>query len=346
MDRIDLFGVFVRVVECASFTKAADTLGLPRSTVSTAVQQLERRLGGRLLHRTTRSVVPTPDGLAIYERCTRLLADCEEMEALLRPSAAGPHGKLRINVPSRIGRLILAPALPDFFALYPEVEIVLGITDRPVDLIPEGVDCVIRVGTPAESELVARRIGELELINCASPAYLAAFGSPQDAADLGQHKAVQFLDPSSGRPVPWEWMEAGRLETRDVAGPVSVNDAEAYIACCLAGLGLIQIPAYDVAAHLAAGELVEVMPHQRAPSMPMAFLYPHRRHVSHRLAVFMDWAQDLMRGHVGSARPSARPGGRIAVDGAGVQSGLETSASPGLAPAASTHAKRKVPRRG
>lgn len=295
MDRIDLFRIYARVVECESFTQAAKALGLPRSSVSAAVAALEQRIGTRLLQRTTRRVSATQDGAAFYEHCARLVADVEETEALFRHSAARPAGRLRIDVPGRIGRLIIAPALPDFLARYPEIDIDLSVTDRAANLIEDGIDCVLRVGPLSDSGLIARSVGELPLINVASAGYLAAHGVPTHPGELDGHRAVNYASPSTGRIEPWEWLEDGTLHGRALPGRVTVNSAEAYIACCLAGLGLIQIPAYDVAEHLAAGELVEVMPRHRAAPMPMTLLYPHRRHLSRRLQVLADWLVALLR---------------------------------------------------
>ncbi len=294
LDRIDLFRIFARVVECASFTRAADLLGLPRSSVSAAIQELEGRLGTRLLHRTTRKVSPTQDGSAFYERCRRLVSDVEDAENLFRQTAAGPSGKLRIDMPSRIGRLVVAPALPDFLTRYPGINIDLGLTDRAVDLVEDSVDCVLRVGPLSDSGLIARAIGDLPLINVASRAYLEEHGIPKTPADLDAHLAVNYASPSSGRVEAWEWVEDGEIRRLSMRARVTVNSAEAYIACCLAGLGLIQIPAYDVKGHLATGELVEVLPGHRAAPMPMTLLYPHKRHLSRRLQVFADWLDRLL----------------------------------------------------
>lgn len=298
MDRIELFRIFTRVVESASFTRAADTLGLPRSSVSAAVQTLETRLGTRLLHRTTRKVAPTQDGAAFYERCLRLISDMDEAENLFRRSASGPTGRLRVDLPSRIGRLIVAPALPEFLARYPGIDIDIGMTDRAVHLIEESVDCALRVGPLADSGLIARPFGTLRLINVASPDYLQRHGTPLTPDDLGAHVAVNYASPSSGRVEDWEWIEGGEVRTVSVTGRVSVNSAEGSIACCLAGLGLIQIPAFDVIDHIREGRLVEVMPDHVAAPMPMALLYPHRQHLSRRLKVFADWLEGLMRGVV------------------------------------------------
>lgn len=295
MDRIDLFRIFARVVECASFTRAAGLLGIPRSSVSAAVIELEARLGARLLHRTTRRVAPTQDGAAFYERCLRLVADVEETENLFRQTSAQLRGKLRINVPGRIGRLVISPALPDFLDRYPGIDIDLGVTDRSVNLVEENVDCVLRVGPLSDSTLIARLIGNLPLINVASPLYLARHGTPATPADLPAHLVISYASPSTGRVDAWEWTERGETRPLGVRSRVSVNSAEAYIACCIAGLGLIQIPAYDVKHHLEAGELVEVMPLHRAAPMPMTLIYPHRQHLSRRLQVFADWMEAVLR---------------------------------------------------
>ncbi|WP_088154711.1 LysR family transcriptional regulator [Achromobacter xylosoxidans] len=296
MDRIDLFRVYARVVECANFSRAADTLGLPRSTVSAAVQELEGRLGARLLNRTTRQVAPTQEGAAFYERCLRLVADMEEAENLFRHASVGPSGMLRVDVPGRVGRLIVAPALPAFLEAYPQIDVTLGVTDRAVNLIEEGVDCVLRVGVLPDSGLVARPIGMLGLINVASPAYLARHGVPVAPDDLAAgHVCVNYASPSSGRLAPWEWLDGSVSRTVPLRGRVTVNSAEAYIASCVAGLGLIQIPAYDVQPQIAAGELVEVMPDHRPAPMPMTLLYPQRPSPSRRVQVFADWLEALLR---------------------------------------------------
>ena len=203
---------------------------------------------------------------------------------------------LRVDMPGRIGRLIVAPALPAFLELYPQISVNLGVTDRTVNLIEERVDCVLRVGTLRDSGLIARAIGDLRLINVASPAYLARHGTPQSPADLLRHQSIQYASPSSGRVATWDWIEHGTLQTLNMQGRVIVNSADAYIACCLSGLGLIQIPAFDVQTHLRAGELVEVLPRHRPASMPMTLLYPHRQHLSRRFQVFAEWLETLLTG--------------------------------------------------
>jgi len=302
VDRIDLLRIFARVVECSNFTRAADTLGLPRSSVSAAVLELEGRVGTRLLHRTTRKVSLTQDGVTFYERCVQLVADYTEVETLFREIAVGPSGRIRVDVPGRVGRLVVAPALPEFLAAYPGIDVDLGVSDRAVDLIEDGLDCVLRVGPLTDSGLVARPFGELEQVNVASPTYLQRHGVPETPGQLTSHLAVNYASPTTGRVYDWEWQEGGETHTLALRARVTVNSAEAYIASCLAGLGLIQIPAYDVQAHIDAGELVEVLPGFRPASLPVTLLYPHRQQRSRRLQVFADWLEQLVRGRMTSAR--------------------------------------------
>jgi len=295
MDRIDHLRIFVRIASCRSFAQAADQLGLPRATVSLAIQQLETRLGTRLLNRTTRRVGLTQDGEALLERAAAVLADMEDIEQQFRPAAGRAVGRLRVDVPSRIARRLIAPALPDLLALHPELHVELGSSDRAVDLVHEGVDCALRVGPLAASSLVARPLGEIELINCASPAYLARHGTPRGPQDLAAHEVVDYVSPTSGRSAPWEWVADGQTHTAQPRSRVSANNAETYIACALAGLGLIQIPAFDVQHHLHSGQLVALMPGARAAPMPVHLVYPHRKHLSRRLQAFMVWLEALMR---------------------------------------------------
>lgn len=264
-------------------------LNIPRSTVSTAIQDLEARVGVRLLARTTRFVAPTTDGAAFYTHCVQIIRDVEDVETLFRRDDVELQGILRVNIPGRIGRLIIAPALPKFLERYPSIKIELGVTDRLVNLIEDGLDCVLRVGPLKDTNLIGRKIGDLSLINVASPSYLDRFGMPQTPADLSQHHMVRYASPSTGRVEAWEWVEGTKTHTVLVDGYVTVNSAETSIACCLAGLGLIQVPRYDVIPYLLAGELVEVMPKWRAQPLPMTLLYPHRKHLSRRLNVFMEW---------------------------------------------------------
>lgn len=302
MDRLLRYRVFVQVAEMRSFIHAADALHLPRATVSAAVRELETELGARLLHRTTRQVQVTGDGAQLMERARALLADADELAVLFRAPGGEVSGQLRVDLPSRIARRLVAPALPELLDRHPRLRIALGSGDREIDLVREGVDCVLRVGELADSSLVRRPLGRIALVNCASPAYLRVHGTPQAPEDLaGGHVAVGYLGPD-GREQAWEYTLAGVTRGVPLPSRVQVNHAENYLACCLAGLGLAQIPRYDVQALLAAGRLVEVLPAFRAPSMPVAVLYPHRRQHSPRLQVFIDWLADLLAPCMDEAR--------------------------------------------
>lgn len=297
MDRIDQLRIFIRVAESGGFTLAADQLDLPRPTVSLAIRQLEARLGARLFNRTTRRVTLTQDGEALLERSMALVADSEELEQIFRPQARSIRGRLRVDLPSRIARRQVAPALPQFFARYPGIELDLGSSDRALDLVHEGIDCALRVGKLASSSLVARPMGMFRLINCASPDYFERHGVPCQPSDLQRHLAVNFASSGSGRVMAWEWQADGQIKSQMMQAQVSANNAETYIACALAGLGLIQIPAFDVREHLDSGELVEVLRDWPAPPMPVQIVYPHRRHLSRRVQVFSEWLKELMSGY-------------------------------------------------
>lgn len=300
MDRFDQYRVFAQVAEMGSFIKAAHALDAPRASVSAAIQQLETQLGVRLLHRTTRQVRLTADGEQLLERVLPLLAEVEDIDQLFQASERQVSGRLSIDVPSRVARRLIAPQLPGLLRRHPRLQVVLSSTDRAIDLVQEGVDCAVRIGALHDSSLVVRPLGSIALINCASPAYLREHGEPMQPEDLASgHWAVGYASPKTGRELPWETvLPDGDVRQDPVRSRVVVNNAESYIACCLAGLGLIQIPRFDVQHLLTAGELVEVMPAARAASMPVSLLYPHRRQRSRRLAVFHEWFEGLMAGYV------------------------------------------------
>lgn len=306
MDRLDQYRVFVQVAEMGSFIRAANALDMPRATVSAAVQQLETRVGTRLLHRTTRAVHLTADGALLLERLRALLADAEDVDQLFQDQQRQVSGRLNVDVPSRIARRLIAPALPALLRRHPKLVLGLGSTDRSIDLVHEGVDCAVRVGSVEAGGLALRPIGRIALINCASPAYLHEHGTPRRIDDLANgHLAVGYASPSTGRELPWETLVSGQILTTAVPSRVIVNNAESYIACCLAGLGMIQIPRFDVLPMLQAGELVEVMPDARSAPMDVAFLYPHRRQRSRRLSAFIEWFEELVGPHL-ERRPAPR----------------------------------------
>lgn len=294
MDRFHAMRLFTRIVELGSFTKAADDLQLPRATVTHAVQQLEKRLGTRLLHRTTRQVSASQDGQAYYERCRRLLADLEEAETAFANSAAQPKGKLRVDLQGTLAKHFVLPVIADFFARYPGIELEIGMGDRFVDLVREGVDCVLRAGELSDSSMVARRVARLRQVTCASRDYLARHGTPDTVEALRGHQAVNFLSPRDGRPLPFEFLINGATRSLQLQGQVAVSDADAYVACCAAHLGLIQLPRYHVAARLDSGCFVEVLAPWRPAPMPVSVLYPQHRQLSPRVRVFVDWLVEVM----------------------------------------------------
>ncbi len=260
MDRLETMTVFARVAELESFTGAAKSLGLPKATVSKAVFQLEERLGARLLQRTTRRVSLTHDGRAFYERCKDLLVDAEEVERLFQKSGETLKGRIRIDLPSRLARLRVIPQLPKFLAEHPMLELEVGSTDRPVDLVREGYDCVVRVGSAGDAGVIARRIGEMRLINLASPTYLKARGVPRRLEDLDNHEVVHWAGTFGQRPGGWEYQEDGEWKERPMKGRVTVNNAEAYVAAAVAGLGLIQTAGQSESAAAESSGGVYVVP--------------------------------------------------------------------------------------
>ena len=285
---------FLMVAGEGSLAAAAKALRLTPSAVSRSIARLEQRLGVTLLRRTTRALALTPEGVAYRDRMAVLLGDMMALEAGLGEDRTAPRGLLRINASPSFGIECLIPILPGFRALYPAVTVDLTLSDTIVDLVEERADIAIRIGPLRDTSLRAKKLGHSAMVLVASPAYLARYGMPQTPADLENHQVVRYASPTSERVAPWEWMEQDKRQVLDLPGRVTVNNAEAYIACCLSGLGLIQIPAYDVQAHLQAGELVEVLPDHRAAPMPMSLLYLHRQHLSRRFQVFADWLETLL----------------------------------------------------
>ncbi len=294
MDQIQSMRVFARVVEAGSFTKAAESLAMPKGSATKLVQQLETRLRVKLLNRTTRRVTVTPDGAAYYERTSRLLNDLDDIEASMTNAQANPSGRLRVDVGSSVARLVIIPALGEFYRRYPDIRLDLGVSDRPVDLITDNVDCVIRGGDLVEQSLVARRIANLELITVATPGYLAKHGVPRHPHDLEDgHRMVNYFSARSGRPYPNEFLKDG--ERIEVAGSyqVAVNESNAHLAAVLAGLGIGESARFMAAPHLAAGELVELMPDWTRPPVPVHVVYPPNRHLSAKVRVFVEWAAEV-----------------------------------------------------
>lgn len=308
MDRFDAMQAFARVVEAGSFTKAAETLRLSRSTVSALVRQLEAHLRVKLLHRTTRQVSVTADGAAYYERVVHLLGDLDDAETSLSGATAAPRGRLRVDVPSPFARTLLVPALPDFHARYPDIQLDLGVSDRRVDLIGEHVDCVVRGGLITDPSLVARHIGDLQLGVYAAPRYLQRMGTPSHphALEGSDHRIVGFLWARTGRPLPYAMRRGDESVGVHGSYVVALDDGNAYLAAGLAGLGVLWLPTYMADTHVAQGELVALFEDWTLTPMPLHLAFPPNRHVSAKLRVFIDWIVDLVDRHLPvTTRPPA-----------------------------------------
>lgn len=307
MNLLDAMAVFLRVLDTGSFTRAAEQLGRPKARVSTLVQQLEATLGTRLLHRTTRRVQPTPDGEAYAARCRELLNDVDELQATFRPGPSGLTGHLRVDMPLGAAREIVIPLLAGWLQEHPGIELELGSTDRRVDPVREGYDCVLRVGTLPDSSLIVRPLGAYPMVNVASPAYVAAHGLPQTLEALRDgHRLVRYSPLLDGRSAGFEYRDPADGSSRELALPaaLTVNNSIAYVAACEAGLGLIQVPESGVRLALASGRLVELLPAWRPPPMPVSLLYPHRRQLPRRVQVFMDWIEAAMRQRLAAGPPA------------------------------------------
>ncbi|CAG4889596.1 LysR family transcriptional regulator [Paraburkholderia saeva] len=299
MDTLQAMRVFVRIVEAGSLTRAADSSGMSMPTVSKLLQTLEHHLGCKLLNRTTRKVSLTEDGHAYYQRCVAVISEIDDMEASLSQAKVAPKGRLKVNLPSALARHLLIPALPDFVALYPDIHVELGLTDRQVDVVGEGVDCVLRVGVLSDSGLVAKRVGSITTCVCGTPEYLARYGTPTTIADLDRHVGINYVSKATGRSQMWEFFVDGETTSVAMRGPVSVNDADAYMACVLAGLGLGKTGRYMIEPYLRDGHLKEVLQPFKAIPRPVSILYVPNRHQTQKLKVFIEWITALFAQHPG-----------------------------------------------
>lgn len=293
MDRFDTMLAFTRVVELESFTKAAMSLNLPKTTVSAQVLALEKRLRVKLLHRTTRRISVTTDGAAYYERAIRLLNELEETEAALHQATSNPKGRLRVDVPTPLGRLVIIPALQDFLKRYPEIQLEIGCDDRPIDLLEEGVDCVIRVGHPLDSTLVARRVGTMQFMLVASPEYLQTYGRPTHHDDLQRHQAVHFFSSKTGKVRNFMLEHAGEEQEVPTTRKLAINNGDAIVAAALAGIGICQLPSFMVQGYLNDGKLERVLSDYPPGSLPLNALYPQNRHLSSKVRTFIEWVAEL-----------------------------------------------------
>jgi LysR family transcriptional regulator for bpeEF and oprC len=297
MDRFDTMLAFTRVVELHSFTKASASLNIPKTTLSAQVHALEERLRVKLLHRTTRHISVTPDGAAYYERAVRLLNELEETEAAITRLTTSPRGRLRVDIPGSLGRRVIVPELGNFLKRYPEIELEVGCTDRQVDLLQEGVDCVIRGGPTAltvDESLVARRIGSIKLVTCATPNYLREYGTPATLMDVERHNIVHYASPRSGKVYGFVYLENGAKVAIFGKRCITLNDTDACVEAALAGIGLVQLPEFSVTNYVAAGKLKPVLEDKPTETVPLYILYPQNRHISSKVRAFVEWAAELL----------------------------------------------------
>jgi DNA-binding transcriptional LysR family regulator len=294
MDTLDLMRVFVRVCEVESFTGAAESLNMPKASISQYVQKLEASLDTRLLHRTTRKVTITQDGMTFYDRCKDLLADVDEVENMFNRNETNVSGRIRVDMPTNLAKNYVIKRLPEFLEKYPNIEVELSSTDRKVDLIKEGFDCVIRIGNLSDSGLIAKKVTEFSILNCVSPSYIKKFGTPKKLDDLAKHFEVHYSSTLGAKPDGFEYFDGEKYATIKMKGLITVNNSDAYMAACLAGLGIIQVPTLGARPLIKEGLLVEVLPKLKAEPMPVSVVYPHRRNLSRRVRIFIEWVDSII----------------------------------------------------
>ncbi len=293
-DQLLAMRAFARVVEAGTFTRASDSLDMPKATLTKLIQTLEAHLRTRLLNRTTRRVTVTPDGAAYYERVIQFLADLDELDGSMALSQASPKGRLRIDISGSLANLVVIPALPVFLARYPDIQIDIGVTDRPVNLVAENVDCVVRAGEITDQSLIARRVAELSFVTCAAPSYLQRHGEPQHPKDLEQeHTVVGYFSADSGRHWSPNFLIDNKPTDINARYIAAFNDSSSYVAAGLAGLGIIQPPLFMVRQHFNAGTLQPVLTQWATEPMPLHIVYPPNRHLSAKLRIFVDWIAEL-----------------------------------------------------
>lgn len=295
MDKIAAIKAFVRVAELESFSHAAQSLNLANASVTIMIQSLETLLATKLLERTTRRVQLTPEGKSFLERSKDMLSDLEDMETMFVSDGAQIKGKIRVDMTGPMARNTVIPRLGEFLQKHPGIEIELSSSERRVDLIREGIDCVVRGGKYSEAGLAERPIGELTQVNAASPSYLAAYGTPENLGNLKAHKLIFFQPILGVAQHGFEYFDGERYREIRMGGFISVNSADAYKAACLAGLGICQTPRIAVAHELKSGSLIEILPKLRAEPMPLKLVYPERRMLAKRVRVFIDWLEPVLK---------------------------------------------------
>ncbi|MEN0036767.1 MAG: LysR family transcriptional regulator [Cellvibrio sp.] len=295
MEFVQQVKVFVSVVDLGSFAKAADALSMTRPSVTNAINALESSIGARLLHRTTRRSSLTGEGEIFYEKAMQLLSEVAETKNLFGGSGDSPHGRLRIDIPVAVASTIIIPQLPEFQRRYPSIEVILGVSDQPTDLIADGVDCVLRIGGNSPPTMVSRLVAHIPMVFCASPEYLANYGTPKNIEDLSEHHAVTYFSGRGRRRMEWNIFEDGKERIVHMRSSMLVNDTAAYVDCAMAGMGLIQVAGVYVEDRLKSGALIEVLPDRQHVTLPLSVLYPNRQHLSPAVRAFVDWTVEIFR---------------------------------------------------
>jgi LysR family transcriptional regulator for bpeEF and oprC len=293
MDFIQQLRIFVAVADHGSFARGAEALRLARPSVTNAIVALEDTVGACLLHRTTRRASLTGEGEVFYERATQVLADAAETRNLFGGSSEKPRGRLRIDIPVALAKSLIIPGLAEFNATFPDVDIVLGVSDQPADLLADGIDCVLRLGELAVTSMVSRVVAHVALVTCASPAYFSAWGMPKTIDDLASHKAIIYFSGRGRHRMDWHFLEGEDERTIRMKPAILVNDSEALVSCALEGMGMIQALGVNVEEHLATGRLVVALSELKALRRPVSIMYPARQHLAPQVRAFIDWITDL-----------------------------------------------------
>jgi len=292
MELLQAMQVFARLAELGSFTKVAEATESGRPYITRSIAQLEASLGVRLFHRTTRKVRLTAEGEQFYERVKGILAEIADTTAMFDRSGATLQGRLRVDIPTAFSQRSFIESLRSFTAAFPDIELVVGVTDRTVDLVAEGVDCVLRIGELPDSSMVGRQIGTVEMVTCAAPQYLKQWGEPKALSDLIHHRGVNFLSGQSNRHLSWYFQDGGEEQLYPSRGAITVNESNAYVHCGLVGFGIIQAPGITVDAFLDSGELVEILQPYRPTPRKVSVLYPSRTHLAPQVNAFADWLRE------------------------------------------------------
>lgn len=300
MIRPEVLNIYVRLCETLSFTKTAEALNIPKSTVSDSIKRLEEVFGVSLIKRTTRKVLITDEGHLFYEKAQQILSEIVELGSLFSSEDKGKlHGRVRIDMPISLARNLILPKLSEFLALYPDLDIEISSTDRKVDLIAEGFDFVIRVGKMKDSSLIAKKVGEYSMINCVGKKYIERYGLPKNLKTLEKHYQIHYLQNLGVGHDGLEYFDGQKYKLFKTKSLLTVNNTISYVEACLAGFGIIQVPAVGVSQYIETGELVEVLKKYQAEPMTINLVYPNRERVPKRVKVFMDWCEEKLRDYIG-----------------------------------------------